>query len=38
LGMRIVQRLVSSDLRGEFAIQSTDEGTVAAITFPLLDR
>jgi two-component sensor histidine kinase len=38
LGMRIVQRLVSSDLRGEFSIQSSDEGTVAAITFPLLDR
>jgi two-component sensor histidine kinase/putative methionine-R-sulfoxide reductase with GAF domain len=38
LGMRIVQRLVSSDLRGEFSIQSTEAGTVAAITFPLLDR
>jgi hypothetical protein len=36
--MRIVQRLVSSDLRGDFSIQSSDEGTVAAITFPLLDR
>ncbi|HKG24802.1 MAG TPA: GAF domain-containing protein [Thermomicrobiales bacterium] len=35
LGMRIVQRLVSSDLRGEFSIQSNDEGTVAAITFPV---
>jgi two-component sensor histidine kinase len=38
LGMRIVQRLVSSDLRGEFAIQSSNDGTVASITFPLLDR
>jgi two-component sensor histidine kinase len=38
LGMRIVQRLVSSDLRGEFSIQSSEEGTVATITFPLLDR
>ncbi len=38
LGMRIVQRLVSSDLRGDFSIQSSEEGTVAAITFPLLDR
>lgn len=38
LGMRIVQRLVSSDLRGEFSLQSSDQGTVAAITFPLLDR
>ncbi|HEY7031229.1 MAG TPA: ATP-binding protein, partial [Thermomicrobiales bacterium] len=38
LGMRIVQRLVSSDLRGEFSIQSSDEGTAATIAFPLLDR
>jgi two-component sensor histidine kinase/putative methionine-R-sulfoxide reductase with GAF domain len=37
LGMRIVQRLVSSDLRGEFTIQSGDAGTVASITFPLQD-
>lgn len=35
LGMRIVQRLVSSDLRGEFAITSDHERTVASITFPI---
>ncbi|MDQ3044477.1 MAG: GAF domain-containing protein, partial [Chloroflexota bacterium] len=35
LGMRIIQRLVTSDLRGEFSIRSTDEGTVALIQFPL---
>lgn len=35
LGMRIVQRLVSSDLRGEFAIQSNQDKTVASITFPV---
>jgi len=36
LGMRIVQRLVTSDLRGEFSIQSSADKTVASITFPLL--
>ncbi|MGH2559574.1 MAG: GAF domain-containing protein, partial [Thermomicrobiales bacterium] len=35
LGMRIVQRLVTSDLFGRFSIKSSDEGTVATITFPL---
>ena len=38
LGMRIVQRLVSSDLGGEFTIVSTDSGTVARIIFPLVDQ
>ena len=38
LGMRIIQRLVTSDLRGEFTIRSTDEGTVAMIQFPLADH
>lgn len=37
LGMRIVQRLVSSDLNGEFTIRSFDAGTVARITFPLAE-
>jgi two-component sensor histidine kinase len=35
LGMRITQRLVSSDLRGTFTIVPTDEGTLATIRFPL---
>jgi two-component sensor histidine kinase len=35
LGMRIVQRLVTSDLRGEFAIRADTEGTVASIRFPI---
>jgi two-component sensor histidine kinase/putative methionine-R-sulfoxide reductase with GAF domain len=35
LGMRIVQRLVSSDLRGTFTIRSGDTGTVATLTFPV---
>lgn len=35
LGMRIVQRLVTSDLRGDFTIGSTDAGTVATIRFGL---
>ncbi len=35
LGMRIVQRLVSSDLSGDFSITSTESGTIARITFPL---
>ena len=38
LGMRIVQRLVTSDLRGAFTIRSNDIETVATITFPLDDR
>jgi len=38
LGMRIVQRLVSSDLHGQFTIRSTAAGTKATITFPLVTR
>ncbi len=34
LGMRIVQRLVTSDLRGTFDIRSGGPGTVATLTFP----
>ncbi|MCC6705366.1 MAG: GAF domain-containing protein [Thermomicrobiales bacterium] len=35
LGMRIVSRLVTSDLRGHFQIEPSDEGTLAKITFPV---
>ena len=35
LGMRITQRLVTSDLKGTFRIASDDQGTSALITFPL---
>ncbi|CAN5622518.1 GAF domain-containing protein [soil metagenome] len=35
LGMRIVHRLVTSDLRGYFSITATENGTVARITFPV---
>jgi two-component sensor histidine kinase/putative methionine-R-sulfoxide reductase with GAF domain len=35
LGMRIVHRLVTSDLRGAFTIKSDETWTVATITFPL---
>jgi two-component system, sensor histidine kinase PdtaS len=35
LGLRIVERLVTSDLGGEFIIRSTEFGTLAQITFPL---
>lgn len=35
LGMRIVQRLVTSDLRGAFTIESDKAGTTARIVFPL---
>lgn len=35
LGMRITQRLVTSDLKGTFRIESGDQGTSALITFPL---
>jgi two-component sensor histidine kinase len=38
LGMRIVQRLVSSDLNGEFSLYSHETGTVAQITFPLIEE
>jgi two-component sensor histidine kinase len=37
LGMRIVQRLVSSDLNGKFTIESDEQGTTARITFPLVE-
>ncbi len=37
LGMRITQRLVSSDLRGTFTIDPTREGTLATIRFPLAE-
>ncbi len=36
LGMRIAQRLVTSDLRGHFSIRPTDTGTVATIRFPIM--
>ena len=35
LGMRIVHRLVTSDLRGYFSITASDTGTIARITFPV---
>jgi len=35
LGMRITQRLVTSDLRGTFTISSNREGTTALIRFPI---
>lgn len=35
LGMRITQRLVSSDLGGRFAIGPTESGTLATIRFPM---
>jgi two-component sensor histidine kinase len=35
LGMKIIQRLVTSDLHGRFTIRSTPTGTIAAITFPI---
>ncbi len=37
LGMRITQRLVSSDLRGTFTIEPTGDGTLATIRFPLAE-
>jgi two-component sensor histidine kinase len=37
LGMRIVQRLVTSDLRGTFTITSDETGTTARIVFPLAE-
>jgi two-component sensor histidine kinase len=37
LGMRIIQRLVSSDLGGSFTIESGAVGTVATLTFPVAD-
>lgn len=39
LGMKIVQRLVTSDLRGSFKIESpSDDGTIATITFPRMEE
>jgi len=35
LGMRIVERLVSSDLQGRFGLASKHDRTVARVTFPL---
>ncbi len=35
LGMRITQRLVTSDLKGTFAISSDEVGTTALIKFPI---
>jgi two-component sensor histidine kinase/putative methionine-R-sulfoxide reductase with GAF domain len=35
LGMRIVSRLVTSDLRGHFQIDPSENGTLAKITFPI---
>ena len=35
LGMRIVERLVSSDLQGRFGLTSKHDRTVARVTFPL---
>jgi two-component sensor histidine kinase len=35
LGMRIVQRLVTADLNGEFHIGPTDQGSVAVVRFPI---
>ncbi len=37
LGMRITQRLVTSDLKGTFTISSNDRGTTALIRFPIVD-
>lgn len=37
LGMRITQRLVTSDLKGTFTIASDDVGTRALIRFPIVD-
>ena len=35
LGMRIVQRLVTADLNGDFHIGPTDHGSVAVVRFPI---
>jgi two-component sensor histidine kinase/putative methionine-R-sulfoxide reductase with GAF domain len=35
LGMRIIQRLVTSDLHGEFSIGPGDVGSVAVLRFPI---
>lgn len=36
LGMRIVERLVSSDLQGRFGLTSKHDRTVARVTFPMV--
>ncbi|HEV2068146.1 MAG TPA: GAF domain-containing protein [Thermomicrobiales bacterium] len=38
LGMRITQRLVTSDLKGTFRISSNHAGTIALITFPIAEE
>jgi two-component sensor histidine kinase len=38
LGMRIIQRLVTSDLHGEFSIGPSDCGSTAILRFPRLDN
>jgi len=37
LGMRITQRLVTSDLKGTFSIKSGPDGTTALMHFPIAD-
>ena len=37
LGMRITQRLVTSDLKGTFTISSNAEGTTALMRFPIVN-
>jgi two-component sensor histidine kinase/putative methionine-R-sulfoxide reductase with GAF domain len=38
LGMRITQRLVTSDLKGTFKISSNQDGTTALILFPIVNE
>jgi two-component sensor histidine kinase len=38
LGMRITQRLVTSDLKGTFSISSDRDGTTALIRFPIANE
>jgi len=38
LGMRITQRLVTSDLKGTFTIASDEVGTTALIRFPIVEE
>ena len=37
LGLKIVARLVQSDLRGDFSIRATERGAIATISFPIAD-
>ncbi|MCA9860031.1 MAG: GAF domain-containing protein [Thermomicrobiales bacterium] len=37
IGLRIIQRMVESDLKGEFTIEQRDDTTVARMTFPGLN-